>query len=203
MIQYFLERPYLILLMAALIILTLFVCVKAGQASSRRSKEVEKIMKKLKEENRLRNEFAVLTDSLIKNSEPERLFKGVALNLQKQVSDAEDMNSEFDKLNDEQKNIYALSIVVEDGSEKLSEFFRANGQPLTEVALSAFREIFEGRAAEIFETEYKMFDSDNEDVSFSAEEAEKLDAEFAGLLSANDISAAVSRIISENPEKFI
>ena len=176
MIQYFLERPYLILLMAALVVLTLFVCVKAGQASSRRSKEVEKIMKKLKEENLLRNEFAALSDSLIASSDPARLFKGVALNLQKKVSDAADMNAEFEKFTSGQKMIYALSFVVEDGGEKLSEFFRANGQPLTGAALDAVRNLFDGKVTEVFEAEYNAFDSDNEEVSFVASKIEALDA---------------------------
>lgn len=203
MIQYFLERPYLILLMAALIVLTLFVCVKAGQASSRRSKEVEKIMKKLKEENLLRNEFAVLTDSLIASSDSARLFKGVALNLQKKVSDAADMNAEFESFTSGQKMIYALSFVAEDGGEKLSEFFRANGQPLTGAALDAVRTLFDGRVTEIFEAEYNAFDSDNEEVSFVASEIEALDSDFAKVISAEELSAASGRFIAENKDMFI
>ena len=56
---------------------------------------------KLKEENILRNEFSVLTPSLAETAEPIRLFKGIALNLQKRISDASDMESEFAALNDE------------------------------------------------------------------------------------------------------
>ena len=50
MIEYFSQRPYLILIMAAVIALTVFVCVKAGKASAARSRENEAIMNKLKEE---------------------------------------------------------------------------------------------------------------------------------------------------------
>lgn len=203
MIQYFLERPYLILLLVALVILTFFVCVKAGQASSRRSKEVEKVMKKLKEENELRNEFATLTESLVKKSEPERLFKGVALNLQKRVSDAADMVDEFDKLTQEQREIYALSFVVEDGGERLSDFFRANGQPLTGASLDAMKRLFDGRAVEIFESEYNSFDPENEGVSVIPSEVEVLDGEFKKLLSGDDISVSAGKFISENFEKLI
>ncbi len=203
MIQYFLERPYLIILMAALVALTVFVCIKAGQASSRHSKEVEKLMKKLKEENQLRNEYSSLTDSLIDSSNPARLSRGVALNLQKKVSDASDMNAEFEKLGKEQKYVYALSFIAEDGGEKLSEFFRANGQPLTGIALDAVRNLFDGRIAEIFEKEYNMFDSDNEEVSFVASEIDSLDAEFSKLVSAEEISAASGRFIAENKELFM
>lgn len=203
MIAYFLERPYLIAIMAALVALTLFVCVKAGQASARRGKANEALMKKLKEENELRNEFAVLTETLVKKADSVRLFKGVALNLQKKISDAADMESEFAKFSNEQKMIYALSFVVEDGSEKLSSFFRINGKPVTDNALNAFGKLFDGRAYEIFESEYNSFDPDNEEASVIPEETEKLDAEFASLADADSICAAGGRFIADNSEKFI
>ncbi len=203
MIAYFIERPYLIAIMAALVALTLFVCVKAGQASARRGKANEALIKKLKEENELRNEFAVLTETLVKKADSVRLFKGVALNLQKKISDAADMESEFSKFSDEQKMIYALSFVVEDGSEKLSSFFRINGKPVTDNALNAFGKLFDGRVYEIFESEYNSFDPDNEEASVIPEETEKLDAEFASLADADSICAAGGRFIAENCENFI
>lgn len=203
MTAYFLERPYLIVILVALVILTVFVCVKAGQASARRGKANEALLKKFKEENELRNEFSLLTESLVEKSDPARLFRGAALNLQKRISDATDMQSEFEKLSDEQKMVYALSFVIEDGSEKLSNFFRINGKPVTDNALVAFGKIFSGRAYEIFESEYNSFDPDNEDASVIPEETEKLDAEFSSLADANSIYAAGGKFIAENREKFI
>ena len=67
--------------------------------------------------------------------------EGVALNLQKRISDAADMNAEFDSLTQEQREIYGLSFVIEDGGEALSAFFRTNGQPLTGAAYSAMERI--------------------------------------------------------------
>lgn len=203
MIAYFLERPYLIAILAVLIVITLFVCVKAGQASARRGKANEALLKKLKEENELRNEFAVLTETLVKNADSVRLFKGVALNLQKKISDSADMESEFSNLSDGQKMIYALSFVVEDGGEKLSNFFRINGKPVTDNALSAFGKLFDGRAYEIFESEYNSFDPDNEESSVIPEEIEKFDAEFASLIGTDSICSAGGKYISQNAEKFI
>lgn len=200
---YMLENPYWIVIIIALIILTIFVCIKAGAASSKRYKANEAIMKKLKEENILRNEFAVLTDTLIHNSEPSKLFKGVALNLQKKISDSVNMNAEFGKLNDEQKSIYALSYVIEDGSENLSNFFKANGQPLTGSALTAFKNLFSGKAAEIFEYEYNAFDENNEDASVIPEEIKKNDTDFVLLVSAETICETAGKFIKENAEKFI
>lgn len=203
MIAYFLERPYLIAILAVLIVITLFVCVKAGQASARRGKSNEAILKKLKEENELRNEFSLLTESLIKKSEPSRLFKGVALNLQKKISDAADMNSEFEKLSNEQKSVYALSFVVEDGSGRLSEFFRINGKPVTDIALDIFGRLFDGRAFEIFKNEHDAYDPDNEEKSVFPEETEKLDTEFRTLIDADTICTAGGKYIAENHEKFM
>lgn len=203
MIAYFLERPYLIAILAALVALTLFVCVKAGQASAKRGKANEALMKKLREENELRNEFSILTESLAKKSEPSRLFKGVALNLQKKISDADDMNDAFAKLSSEQKAVYALSFVVEDGSARLSEFFRINGKPVTDISLEIFKELFDGRVCGIFETEYKAFDPDNEEVSVFPEEIEKLDSEFGSLTDAETICSVGGKYIADNLEKFI
>lgn len=203
MIQYFLERPYLIAIMAAVILLTLFVCVKAGQASAKRSKANEALMKKFKEENELRNEFSVLTEKSAQSADSLRLFKGVALNLQKKISDASDMIAEFDALNEAQRDIYALSFVVEDGGNALSDFFRANGQPLTGASLNAVKKIFGGKMYDIFEKEYNAFDSENEDVSMIPEEISSLDKDFAETVSVDEICRNAGEFIKENIGMFI
>lgn len=203
MIQYFLERPYLIAIMAAVILLTLFVCFKAAQASARRTKGNEAIIKKLKEENELRNEFAILTETLAGKSEPDRLFRGVALNLQKKIHNASDMEAEFAALTQEQREIYALSFIIEDGGEKLSGFFKTNGQPLTGEALNAVKRLFDGRALEIFETEFNAFDPENETQSMIPDEIEKLDAEFKSLVGEKEICIAAGNFMKENIGKFI
>ncbi len=201
--QYLIERPYWFAIFGALILITLFVCVKAGKASAKRYKANEAIMKKLKEENVLRNEFSVLTESLIEKSDSSRLFKGVALNLQKKVSDSSDMNAEFEALNQMQKEIYALSFVVEDGSEKLSNFFRANGKPVTDNANAFFSKLFSGKASDIFKNEFSSFDEDNEEASLIPEEIKKYDEEFSKTVTADEICEKAGNFIKENPEMFI
>lgn len=203
MFDFVLERPYLIVILVVFILLTLFVCVKAGQASAKRSKANGALIKKLKEENELRHEFASLTPELVQKSQPDRLFKGVALNLQKKISDAADMESEFKKLSQEQKELYALSFVVEDGGEKLSEFFKVNGQPLTGASLNAVNHLFAGEAAQIFKAEYDAFDPDNETESLIPERIAELDKKFARLLPAEKICAEAGKLICENIEKFM
>lgn len=203
MIQYFLERPYLIVIMAAVILLTLFVCIKAGQASAKRSKINEALIKKFKEENELRKEFAVLTEKTVNSADSPRLFKGVALNLQKRISDASDMVSEFNLLNDAQRDVYALSFVAEDGETGLSEFFRANGQPLTGAALKAFKKLFDAEASDIFEKEYNAFDDENEDVSMIPEEINSLDKAFSLLIDVEKICVCGGEYIKQNYAMFL
>lgn len=203
MLQYFLERPYLIAIMAAVVLFTLFVCVKAGQVSARRTKTNEALIKKIKEENELRNEFAVLTENAVQSADSVRLFKGVAFNLQKKISDANDMVSEFDALNDEQRDIYALSFVVEDGAENLSNFFRTNGQPLTGASLNAVKKLFSADICGIFEKEYNAFDSENEDTSMIPSEIDALDKAFAESISADEICLVAGNYIKENSARFI
>lgn len=201
--QYLIERPYWFAIFGALILITVFVCYKAAQASSKRYKKNEAIMNKLKEENVLRNEFAVLTETLIEKSDSSRLFKGVALNLQKKISDIPDMREGFEKLSDGEKGIYSISFVIEDGKEKLSEFFKANGQPVTGNAMLIFRKLFDGKAAEIFEKEYNAFDEDNEEASVIPEEITRLDSEFSQLVSADEICEKAGNYIKKNKENFI
>lgn len=200
---YMLENPYWLVILAVLIIITVFVCIKAGQASSKRYKSNEAIIKKLKEENILRNEFSVLTPSLTENADPTRLFKGVALNLQKKISDSADMTYAFNNLTEEQQEIYALSFVIEDGGEKLSSFFKANGQPLTGAAFRGFTRLFDGRADELFSKEYNAYDPENETESLIPAEIEKYDSEFSQLITADCICQSAGKFIKENYEKFI
>lgn len=203
MIAYFLERPYLILIFIALIVLTLWVCLKAGQASAKHRAETEKTMKKLKEENELKNEFSVLSPELAASADPARLFKGVALNLYKRIANQTDMNAEFEKLSDEQKEIYSLYFVVDDGCDRLSDFFEANGQPVTGCAKKLLSKITDGRVYEIFEKEYLAFDREDETTSFIPEEIKSLNKEFSVLNPYENICVSAGNFIKENIEKFI
>lgn len=203
MIQYFLENPHLLLILLAAAAFTLWLCIMAGKASSKRYGENAKLMEKIKERNQLTNEFSVLTDSLIKSADPARLFKGVGLNLQKRVADKSDMMAEFETLTEKQKEIYALYSVYEDGGEKLSDFFKGSSQPLTGYAKNAVKNILDAEASAVFAKEFDAFDSDNESVSYIPSEIEKLDAEFASLVSPESLCKKAGSYIAENAEMFM
>ena len=182
MLEYFKQNPKYIFLIVALLILTLWVCYKAGQASLRHSRETEKIISRLKRENTLCNKYAFLTPELISGSDPLELFEGVGLNLQKRVADSGNMNEEFALLTEWEKRVYALLCLMQDGSEDLTEFFRLNGEPVSSICLEAVGEYCESpEAFTYYKTLYDMFDENNETVSFSEEEAKKAAEEFSAL----------------------
>ncbi len=203
MLEFYRSHPWVILLLAVLVIFTLWVCYKAAKAGSKRNAANEKTIKKIKEENELTNEFAILTETTISSADPERLFKGVALNLQKRVSEKSDILAEFNTLTQEQKEIYSLFSVTDDGAEKLSAFFSVSTKPLTTEALNGFRRLFDGRAVEIFESEYLAHDSDDETTSFIPEEIEKLDKEFSETVKAEEICRKAGEFIKTCPDRFI
>lgn len=202
-VKYFADHPVWIVALVVLLIVTAFVCFKAIQSSSKRHAANEKTIKKIKEENALCNEFAILTESLIASSQADRLFKGVALNLQKRVAQKADIMAEFNNLTQEQKEIYALYSVIDDGEKRLSAFFEVCGKPLTDYALNAVNRLLDGEAVEVFKSEYDAFDGDNETVSFIPEEIKKLDARFAELVTADVICAKAGEFIKTSAEKFI
>lgn len=202
MTEYFASHPLVVLILVMLALLTAFVCVKAAQASKKRYAENEKIMNKLKEDNRLRNDFSVLTRECVSSCEPSELFRGVALNLEKKIAESADMEQAFAVLTQEQREVYSLYFVLEDGGERLSGFFAANGSPLTDTAYEAVKKLLpEGAAA--FAKELRAHDSRDETTSYIKSDLEKWDAEFASAVSAESIARAGGKYISENFEKFI
>lgn len=203
MIQYFINHPVWIAVLAATTLLTVFVCFKAAQASSKRYAANEKTIKKIKEENQLCNEFAILTENLIASAQADRLFKGVALNLQKKVAEKEDIMAEFGILTQEQKEIYALYSVIDDGEKRLSAFFENCGKPLTDFAFAAISRLLDGEAVEVFKKELDAFDGDNETVSFIPEDIKKNDERFSELAPVDEICTKAGEFIKSVPEKFI
>lgn len=203
MLEYYLQNPKYIVLVAVLAAAALFVLVKAVKSSAARAEENRKIIEKLKTDNELRNRFAILTDSTVDGADPADLFKGVALNLQKRVADKPNMIDEFDSLNNASKYIYSLYMFFDDGKEKMSEFFKLNTVPLTTEALKGFNVIIGGRLYDIFKEEFDCFDEDNEECSVIPSRIAELDNEAAELMSGGEYEKICGKYISENRELFL
>lgn len=202
MLEFFRGEPYLVIILATLFILTLWVCYKADLARKRTSNENKRIIKKLAEENRLRNDFAILTPRLINEADNERLVRGIGINLFKSMENQPDLVAAFNELTQEQKEVYALYFLAEDGSERLSRFFEVNGQPLTGAAKQAVNKMFSGRFAEIFMKEYMAFDGEDENTSFVPSEIRALNDEFVSVLASTDFFGIIAGYIRANTGAF-
>jgi len=201
-LEYFRENPLVGAGIAVLFIAVVILWIKVLKDRGVHNAENEAILNRLKEENKLRNDFKLLTNELANSADEVSLFRGVSLNLQKRISDSVDMENEFALLSDEQRMIYALSFVVEDGGEKLSGFFTENGKPLTVEAKKAVEAMLTVDAAEIFDKEYLAYDPDDETTSLIADEIAGLDKSFAEIVSAENIMQCGGSFIRRNIEKF-
>ncbi len=201
-LDFYKEKPGLVVLLAALLVLTVWVCIKAGKASAARRKENSEAMKKLEEYAALRHEFEPLTEEKAASAEPEKLFKGVSLGLCRRIEKSNDMQREFDSFTPEQKMLYALWFVFEDGGEKLSGFFKMNGSPLTDNAKKAVELIYGDEAAEIFNAEFIAYDENDETTSLVPEKIAALDERFKTFTESGDVFYPVSRFIIENIKAF-
>ncbi|MBR3439601.1 MAG: hypothetical protein IKH13_08895 [Clostridia bacterium] len=201
-VEYYREHIYFLFILAALLVLTIWVVSKALKSSSARRKANEEVMKKLEEDTALRREFENLTPEKAQEAPPEKLFKGVALGLCREIEKSTDMLAVFNSFNEKQKQIYALYFVFEDGAEKLSKFFKINGKPLTDYAKSAVDSIYGGEIADVFGKEYLAYDEDDETTSLIPADIEKNDEQFISLINGIDIFTSPAQYIIENIKDF-
>ncbi len=196
---------YLAAVLTALIIVTVFVWSKALRARAKRIAEKQALIERLEHEKALRTEFALLTEDKIKNADAALLAEGVGTNIQMRLEQKQDMEAEFEELSMPEKYAYAICYIIQDSANGLSNFFRANGAPLTPCALSAVEEIVGGEYAKVFKREYDIFDEDNETSSYSKEAVKDLDKKAVEIFSAqkDDIFGKIKQYFIDNSECFI
>jgi len=206
LLKYFSSHPIVGVAFVLLIALTVFVWIKAVQSGNKRSAERDKIIAGIENEKKLRNDYREINEEVIKNETDKfRLIQGVCANIQMSIEKLPDINAEFLKLNDAKRYIYCIGYLLEDSKLKLSEFFRSNGEPLLSHSYKAVNEVIGGDFAKIFNTEYSMFDENNEDVSVSNELIEKTDSEYSDYINKNinDICDVCINYIKENLSDLI
>ena len=120
------------------------------RASARRNASRDATIAQLKEYHALRREFANPTLEQMAVAEPTKLIAGLCANVQHQLEEAEDADDLFATLPEPAQVAYALGYVLEDGSEQLSNFFRRNGPPLTDIAQQAAQDLLPAEFAELF-----------------------------------------------------
>ena len=180
-LQAFAQYKILTVILFAAVVLTVFAWIKALRAARVRSAKRDALLKKLRQEEELRRTFAVITPDLAEQAEPLDMLHGIALRIQKEIENADDLTAAFSALPAVKQHIYALSFVFCEDAQTLSEFFRLNGKPLTTAALDGARASFPPDALTVFEKGYTMFDDEDETLSTLPADVEALDAAFSSL----------------------
>lgn len=193
---------YLAAALAAVSALTVFVCFKAYGAVRKRGVERNRLVERLKNENRLKVRFRGAGEQTLMDAEPARLFEGVALLVSERLERQKDLNAAFDALGEPIKIIYAAYYLSTDSVPALSAFFRLNGEPLTGCAVRAAQLLLDAPAAGAVAGEYAAFDDNNEAVSLDPQEIKRLDECFAGVLAGGEIPLRGGEYIQRNAGVF-
>lgn len=188
-----------------LVVLTVFVWIRAMISGRKRNEERERIIAEIEKEKALRKEFKTIDENTFSNVDDYRLIIGMCAHIQQKIEDETDMNAAFSALSEPEKYAYVLGYVFEDSKNSLSEFFRANGEPLLSVSLEAVRNIIGGDFSDVFEKEFIMLDENDETTSVDNNELEVLDGKFASLIEADgaDVYAKVASYIRTNKNIFL
>ena len=199
----FAEYWYLWLLLVILAVAAFFVWGKAAQAARKRGEKRAEIEEKLKYEARLRKEYAVLTTDVIADAPQDTLLDGAVCQLQQRLEKQADMTTAFQACTEPEREMYALYYLFEDGAQKLSHFFRVNGEPLLSLAPQALRHIDAQEEARIAAEEYEMFDEENEAVSLDQGRVEALDHAFAEAFQLARVKSLAADYIRAHAPAFL
>ncbi len=206
MFDFFKQYPIAIVALVLLILVTVFVWIKAISASKRRSEERERIIADIEKEKALRKEFKFVDEATFARGKDDyRLIIGMCAHVQLFLESKENMTLAFSGLPDVKKYVYALGYVFEDSKTSLSDFFRSNGEPLLSSANAAVKDIIGGKFSELFSKEYIMLDDNDETTSVDNEALKIMDEEFKVLTDSEGekIYSIVANYIRDNKNEFL
>lgn len=204
--DYIFTHWYVGVLIVVLIAATVVMWIKAISASQKSRELREAEIARLEKEKALRNEFRILDEEKFESVENEKLLFGVAVNIQMYLEKEQDMKKVFEEMPEEKKYVYALNYVFEDGKDNaLSEFFRANGQPLTGEAAKAVKSVVGGDFSDIFMSLYNMIDDDVEDASYDVEKISECDKKYSEIMASKkeEIFKSIADYIKSNKQIYM
>lgn len=193
---------YYWLILAVAIILAIFAWSKAMGASRARRERLKKEAAIWKRDYDLRQNFSVLTEDKIKETEETELLHGVAMNIQVMLEKQNDMTVAFNSMPDEKKFVYALEYFDEDAKTSLSTFFKNNGAPLVPVIPKALEVIGAQKYIPFIEAVYDMYDEDSE-ISIDYNIIEKNDVQFAEVYDSAELCRLSAGYIVNNKDVFL
>jgi predicted negative regulator of RcsB-dependent stress response len=199
----FAEYWYLTAALVAVSVLTAFVCFKAFKAVQKTNRERKKTIETLTYLKEVRAQFAAPTHEQIHDADARRLIDGIALNIQAALEKHEDINAAYEALPEPARFVYALYYFELDSVEKLSEFFRRNGKPLTVHAQAAVETVLGCKVSELYNLECAAFDEDDEITSLIPADIRRADDDFAAVARRRRFAHALPGNSARTPRFFV
>ena len=149
----------------------------------------------------LKGRFVPLTEKVIAESDSDETLEGVALSYQLFLQKQENMEKEFSLLSKEKRYIYILDVFVQD--KAIGKFFRENGDILINEITAAVELIGMSDFAVRLEKIRKMFDPEDDAVSFNEKEIDALQKYVDGNGVYNKIKLMSAEYIKDNSQLFV
>ena len=196
MSQWFSQHGYLIAVFAVVLVVFIVVLNRAAKAYSKHYNTLNAQKKQLEELTALKNRYKNITLEELEKCNQEEVMEGFALLTQIEMQKTDDMEAYFASLPIERKYIYVLDVFVSDGGAEV--FFGQNGEILTDIILDALNAIGMGEFALELSEIAKMYNKDDESVSFSKKAIEDFDKTLNESDILTQIKVNCARYISEN-----
>ena len=196
MSEWFSQYGYLVAVFFVVLVVFVVVLNKAAKAYSKHFNTVNEQKKQLEYMTNLKNKYRNITAEELSECSEEEILEGFALLSQIEMQKSDDMEGFFRTLPKIKQFIYVLDVFVQDESAEI--FFNQNGEILTDIIIDAIKEIgmndFAGELSEIA----KMYNKDDESVSFSKQTVENFDKTLNEKGILKDIKVNSARYIKEN-----
>lgn len=194
--EWFSEYGYLIGVFFVVLVVFVIVLNRAAKAYSSHFNTVNEQKKQLEYLTNLKNKYRNITAEELANCSEEEILEGFALLSQVEMQKSDDMEGYFRTLPKIKQYIYVLDVFVQDESAEI--FFSQNGEILTDIILDAVKEIGMNSFADELASIAKMYNKDDESVSFSKKTIENFDKTLNenGILKQIKVNSA--RYIIEN-----
>ena len=196
MSEWFSEYGYLVAVFFVVLVVFVVVLNKAAKAYSKHFNTLNEQKKQLEYMTNLKNKYRNITAEELSECSEEEILEGFALLSQIEMQKSDDMEAFFRTLPKIKKFIYVLDVFVQDESAEV--FFSQNGEILTDIIIDAVKEIGMNDFADELSEIGKMYNKDDESVSFSKQTVENFDKTLNEKCILKDIKLNSARYIKEN-----
>ena len=194
--QWLSQYGYLIIVFVVLLVAFVFLFIKAAGAYSKHNKSYKAQEAEIKRLTALKEKYRNATLSDLETYDEAEILEGTALLYQIALQKSDDMEEAFRNLSQEKKFVYVLDVFTQDASA--GEFFSQNSEILTSIICDALYAIGMNDFSSSLSSVAKMYDKDDEEVSFDEKLVENFDKTIEEGNILTEIKLFSAKYIKEN-----